>query len=500
MVCEQVRILLVASLLLAGTGCGFGGTRETASIWDDTSSVSAESMANRATPVPPAAEQPRAFPPPGQYAPGQVPQGQYAPGQFAASQNAPSQNAPGQYASNVSGPPTSPTFAAGYEHTPPAQIVQPGAPYASRYPTNSDPTGNLDPTGNSPNLSHSQASSLEKFAPARIVAQVGDQYILAGDVLGAVTQMLEPHRDKLTEAQYNEQKERGIEAMVRRMLESKLMYVSFLQQITKDKVAEAIVGVREEAFKQYDEKELDKAMKQAKVSTPGEFDAYLRRFGTSLYKQKIQYMEGQLGRTAVMQNIELNPEITHQEMLDYYRGHLTDYDYKAKATWEKLTARHDAHASRSEARYAIGVMGDQVRLGGAPLSAVAKRSSNGLDKREGGFHEWTTRGSLRSQQIDEAIFTLPPNLLSDIIEDETGFHIVRVIERQPAGRTSFIDAQVKIRKTILNQKRQDQVVAYTKRLREEIPVWTVFDDELRPTAPSSSANGSPVSPQGGPRQ
>ena len=73
--------------------------------------------------------------------------------------------------------------------------------------------------------------------------------------------MLEPHRDKLTEAQYNEQKERGIEAMVRRMLESKLMYVSFLQQIPKDKVAEAIVGVREEAFKQYDEKELKRRMK-----------------------------------------------------------------------------------------------------------------------------------------------------------------------------------------------------------------------------------------------
>ncbi len=474
-------MLLVASMLLAVTGCGFGGgTRDPASIWGDAVDASAESVASRAQPVPPSspqAQQPKRFPPAG---PPQAPSPQAPSPQAPGYQQAGYQPQAGyqQAGYQQAGYQQGPGYPAGQQLPDPypAQIVQPGEAYANRY------TAGVDGARNVTAAARSQASALEEYGPARIVAQVGDQYILAGDVLGAVVQMLEPHREKMTDEQYQEQKELAIEMMVRRMLESKLMYVAFLQQIPRDKVEEAMAGVREQAFDQYNEKELAKAMKQAKVSTPAEFDAYLRRYGTSLYKQKMQYMERQLGRTALMQNIEVNPEITHQEMLDYYHDHLPDYDLEAKSKWEKLTARFDEYPGRAEARYAIGVMGDQVRLGGAPLSAVAKRSSSGLDKREGGYHDWTTRGGLRSRPLDQAIFALPPNLLSDIIEDETGFHIVRVIERRPAGRTSFVDAQVEIRKKILNQKRQEQVVAYSKKLKKDIAVWTVFDDKPRPTS------------------
>ena len=50
--------------------------------------------------------------------------------------------------------------------------------------------------------------------------------------------------------------------------------------------------------------------------------------------------------------------------------------------------------------------------------------------------------------LDEAIFTLPLNRLSEIIEDDRGVHIVRVLERTEGGHQSFESVQDSIREKI----------------------------------------------------
>ena len=88
---------------------------------------------------------------------------------------------------------------------------------------------------------------------------------------------------------------------------------------------------------------------------------------------------------------------------------------------------------------------------------------------------WTSKGSLVCEQLDQALFGLPPGRLSPIIEGANGFHIVRVIEREEAGVTPFLEAQVEIREKIRRRRTREQLQAYLDRLREEIPVWTIFD-------------------------
>jgi parvulin-like peptidyl-prolyl isomerase len=79
--------------------------------------------------------------------------------------------------------------------------------------------------------------------------------------------------------------------------------------------------------------------------------------------------------------------------------------------------------------------------------------------------------------LDEAIFSLPLDRLSQILEDEDGFHIIRVIERREAGRVPFTEAQVDIKEKLIESKKQDDGKAYLERLRKQTLVWTVFDDE-----------------------
>ena len=117
---------------------------------------------------------------------------------------------------------------------------------------------------------------------------------------------------------------------------------------------------------------------------------------------------------------------------------------------------------------------------GKPFAEVAKAHSQEPHAEDGGLHDWTTKGALRSTVLDEAVFapSLPPGALSPILEDLDGFHIVRVIERQPVNRTPFADVQNDIKKRLHDGDKDRQRVAYINKLREQMPVMTIFDEDF----------------------
>lgn len=137
--------------------------------------------------------------------------------------------------------------------------------------------------------------------------------------------------------------------------------------------------------------------------------------------------------------------------------------------------RFSRHPRREEAYALMAQMGNRV-LSGQPFAQVARESSEGVTAGKGGLREWTSRGSLVSEELDKALFGLPVGELSQIIEDKVGLHILRVIERKEAKRTPFVEAQVEIRKKIKDQRIEAQMKAYLEKLRRNIPVWTVYDD------------------------
>jgi hypothetical protein len=185
--------------------------------------------------------------------------------------------------------------------------------------------------------------------------------------------------------------------------------------------------------------------------------------------------------------INFQVEITHEEMLRYYHAHGEEFAVPARAKWEQLSVRFDNHPSKDAAWQKIAGMGNEV-LRGAPLAAVAKRHSEAPNAAEGGQHDWITRGSLASVKIDEAVFTLPPNRLSQIIEDERGFHIVRILDREDAHQIDFVEAQADIKEKLKKQKVQEQVMAYVDRLKARTRVWTVFDDQAQDQSEQTANN------------
>jgi hypothetical protein len=310
------------------------------------------------------------------------------------------------------------------------------------------------------------------FEPGRILALVGDQPILAGDLLGQVNQIIEANKDKIPEHQMDEIRETVIKQALKSAIETKLLYLDFLRTVPADKIPE----IEKNVLEQYDKTQLEQTIASAGVGSAAELDAKLRSYGSSLSKMKRSFAERVMASEMLKRNVTKQPEVTHLEMLDYYREHADSFAIPAQTRWEQLMVRFDKSPSKAEAWIAIAQMGNAV-LGGAPFAAVARRSSHGFMAQEGGQHDWTTKGSLKSTVLDEAIFSLPLDRLSQILEDEDGFHIIRVIERRETGRVPFTEAQVDIKEKLIESKKQDDGKAYLERLRKQTLVWTVFDDE-----------------------
>jgi len=311
------------------------------------------------------------------------------------------------------------------------------------------------------------------FSPAQIIARVGTETVLAGDLLGNINQILEPYEGKAPPAELEKQRQLLLRKALEAAIETKLIYYDFVREIPK----ENIDNVMQSLNKAFTDTRLPQLMERAKVTSAAELDAKFRKYGSSVAKARQVFFEQVIAQQKLQREIDKDPEVTHLEMLEYYRAHLDDYKIKSKVRWEHLMASFsEFNGDRDRTYRHLANMGNEV-LGGAPLEAVAKRSSHGVNADRGGFHDWTSKGSLASTKIDVAIFALPPNELSRPIEDDRGYHIVRVVERTPDSRVTFLEAQVGIKEKIQKEKIQAQREAYLSKVRSNVDVWTIFDNQ-----------------------
>jgi len=255
-------------------------------------------------------------------------------------------------------------------------------------------------------------------------------------------------------------------------IELKLLYVDAKRNLPP----EAIEGIRDQLGKRFEEVEISERLKKLKLNSRRELEAKLTEWGTSIEHEKQAFIERAIAQQWVFEKIKKEDEVTHEELLDYYREHATEYDHPTRIRWEHLEVTFAKHPNKREAWQLMATMGNAVQQG-QPLTQVAKERSEGVMASRGGQRDWLTQGSLRSDVLDRTLFSLPPGTLSPILEDETGFHIVRVVEREDAYRTPFEEIQGDIRDKIKNDRKEKRLQDFITKLREEIPVTTVFDEE-----------------------
>ena len=72
--------------------------------------------------------------------------------------------------------------------------------------------------------------------------------------------------------------------------------------------------------------------------------------------------------------------------------------------------------------------------------------------------------------FEEMAFSLKPGEVSDIVETQFGYHIIKVVDKKAAGATPFKDAKSQIEQRLKREKVQKEVSSYVAKLKEEATV------------------------------
>lgn len=332
-----------------------------------------------------------------------------------------------------------------------------------------------------------QQENATEFEPGRVVAIVGGHPIFVGDMLFEVNQLMDRVMPGAPAKVKNSQRGLVIKRMIPKFIDAKLLLIDTLQGLPENADFDTIV---QSAEKDFDEKVLPTLLEKSNVNSSIEMDAKLRAQGGSLRQLRYKWAEEQLIKYFIGQKLNVDTEVTHQEMLEDYQGNREQYHKKSRVRWEELSIRFDKVPNRIEAEQLLKKMGNEV-VYGAPFDAVARRSSQGFTASEGGKHDWTSLGSLVYKDVERALFSIPVNELSDVIPSQDGFHIVRVLERTEESYTPFLEAQVEIRAKLENQKRAMAFEDHLKKLRRRIPFEVQLDDvELPEHLADGSGSGS----------
>jgi hypothetical protein len=225
------------------------------------------------------------------------------------------------------------------------------------------------------------------------------------------------------------------------------------------------------------ESELPQLKKQYKTKDLTELDRQLREKGTTLASRQREFIDATLGYLYIRSKVEQDPEVSIAEISEYYRQNPNEFEHPTRARWEQLSVLFSEFPDRESAYRAIWEMGREVYFGGN-LQAVAREKSQEPLASSGGLHAWTEQGALASDVLDQEIFSIELDALSDIIEDSQGFHIVRVLEREEKGFVPLSEVQDEIRAKIRKRKITQSRMKLVDGLRERIPVWSLFPNDV----------------------
>jgi len=337
------------------------------------------------------------------------------------------------------------------------------------------------------------------------VARVGTQVILMGDILPKIRrttlkivdeklkQMSEEKRAEVTREEIEEVTNAIATNLYPEVLQEQLLFALVYSDYLSQQGREQRAMFNERLGEEFDRKEVPEMLKEFNVENVAALKRYLeQQLGSSLEKEKKLWIQEQIVRQWISMSIERGTAAaTHDEMMDFYERNQAMFTTTARARWQEMTVLFSRHNTEREAESKIRWMGNQVATGSASFEEIARTKSEGFTASDGGVRDWTTRGSLTSVELEQAIFSQPINQLSPaIIRSDRGLHIIRVLEREEAEVIPFVEAQVTIRDRIRNQRTQRHQDEYLADLRRRYPTVVArerIDFDINNTRTASSA-------------
>jgi peptidyl-prolyl cis-trans isomerase SurA len=103
---------------------------------------------------------------------------------------------------------------------------------------------------------------------------------------------------------------------------------------------------------------------------------------------------------------------------------------------------------------------------GEDFGEIAKRFSDGATAKQGGYLGQYKRGEL-SKELEDTVFKMKRNDLTEVMETKQGFLIMQVLEHYDEGEQSLAKVENEINEKLYSQRMEPAMREYLKTLREQ---------------------------------
>jgi len=189
-----------------------------------------------------------------------------------------------------------------------------------------------------------------------------------------------------------------------------------------------------------------------------------------------QFLTRQLSiQTVVEKDIASTITVSDKEAHDFYASNPDKFKMPEQVHARHILVKVDPQAdqaTKDAAKKKIEGVQKEVK-GGADFGELAKNNSDCPSKQNGGDLGSFSRGQM-VKPFEDVAFAMKPGSISDVVETQFGYHIIKVEEHTQASTVPEKDATERIKGFLKGQKTNQAVMAHVKALRDKAKIETLL--------------------------
>lgn len=214
-------------------------------------------------------------------------------------------------------------------------------------------------------------------------------------------------------------------------------------------------------------KQLDQIRIQNKLGSMEDLEKAVTSEGMNWEDFKNNIRNHLLTQKVIGQEVGSHINITDDEVQKYYEAHKTELVRPEQVALREIQVNtqgkgaDELPALKKKAETALKRVQD-----GEDFGEIAKRYSDSSTKDQGGYLGTYKRGEL-AKELEDKVFAMKRNQLTDVLETKQGYLILQVLEHYDEGQQSLDKVRNEITNKLYEGRMEPAMRAYLKTLREQ---------------------------------
>jgi peptidyl-prolyl cis-trans isomerase C len=230
---------------------------------------------------------------------------------------------------------------------------------------------------------------------------------------------------------------------------------------------------------------IDKAIAESRAKAGGEdaFEVQLKATGMTLDQIRTNAFKEQLPSNVLMRETTQGVDISDAVARKFYDDNPDKFQQPEQVrashilllTQDPVTKQPLPPEKKKEKEKLIKELKARADKG-EDFAALAKQYSEDPGSKDNGGEYTFARGRM-VPEFEAAAFSLKTNQISDVVETQYGYHIIKLLEKIPPAKMDFAKIEPKIKELLTQQLVEKAAPPYLDKLRADANV-TVLDPDL----------------------